>query len=375
MEHIKMFWSRVNIPQLLGCCQENELWTEAVFLYRHYDQYDQAVQTLMEHSPECWSHELFKECLKKVANTEIYYQAIDFYLTEQPLLLNDLLMDMTLQLDHARVVNKVTQCGHLPLIEKYLLHVQHDNIVEVNEKVNQLFVDMEDYKSLRKSITTYSSFDQTQLALQLEKHELFEFRRIAAYLYKVNKRWDKSTELSKRDKIWQDAMETTAASGNAEQSESLLRFFVEENEPACFAACLFICYEHIKPDVVLELAWRHNLYKWAMPYFVQAFSQVTVSLNEIIQRQNAVAEEQKAADKKEKDKEAERQNTEAAFVGTGTSYSTDLPLGLPAPMPGQMPGQMAPQMGFPNQMQQFPQNNMGFPSPMQYNQNIGFPPR
>ncbi len=43
--------------------------------------------------------------------------------------------------------------------------------------------------------------------------------------------------------------------------------FAEE----CFAACLYTCYELIRPDVVLELAWRHSLMDFAMPFMIQTF--------------------------------------------------------------------------------------------------------
>jgi len=348
MEHIKMFWSRVNITVLLGACQEFEHWPEAVFLYRHYDQFDQAVQALMEHSPQCWSHELFKECIKKVANTEIYYQAIEFYLSEQPMLLNDLLMDLTPQLDAARVVNKIKKAGYLPLIEKYMIQVQGGDIVDVNEKINQLYIEMEDYDALRKSIETYTAFDQLQLAQQLEKHALVQFRRISAYLYKINKRWDKSTELSKGDQIWQDAMETTAASGHSKQAENLLRYFVEKEEQECFAACLFTCYDLITPDVVLELAWRYDLQKWAMPYMVQVFKEVTTTLEEIQEKYANAADVERAIEEERKKQEEDLHNKEAAFVGTGQSYIAEMqPLGLPAP--GMVLA--TPQMVYGNQMQ------------------------
>jgi len=345
MEHIKMFRTKFNNSTLLSCCQENELWNETVFLYRHYDQFDQAAHTLMEHSTSCWTHEGFKECVKKVANTEIYYHAIDFYMKEHPMLLNDLLMDLTPQLDHARVVHKVTQCGHLPLIEKYLLHVQTGDIPEVNEKVNQLHVEMENFEALRKSIETYTQFDQMALAQQLEKHELVQFRRIAAFLYKINKRWARSTELSKGDKIWQDAMETTAASGNTEEADALLRFFVQEKEPECFAACLFTCFDLIRPDTVLEVAWRHNLYEWAMPYMVQAFSEVTSTLDTINEKQENESAEKKKAEDDLKDAEEKKLQHDAAFVGTNPNFNPDLqPLGLPAP--NQMGMNMSPAMPY-----------------------------
>ena len=43
-------------------------------------------------------------------------------------------------------------------------------------------------KALRVSIDAYDSFDAIGLAQRLEKHELLEFRRIGAYLYKRNNR-------------------------------------------------------------------------------------------------------------------------------------------------------------------------------------------
>lgn len=41
----------------------------------------------------------------QVANVELYYKAIQFYLEFKPLLLNDLLMVLSPRLDHSRAVN------------------------------------------------------------------------------------------------------------------------------------------------------------------------------------------------------------------------------------------------------------------------------
>ena len=46
---------------------------------------------MMQHSPAAWEHMLFKDVVVKVANVEIYYRALQFYLDENPQLLNDLL--------------------------------------------------------------------------------------------------------------------------------------------------------------------------------------------------------------------------------------------------------------------------------------------
>ena len=41
----------------------------------------------------------------QVANIELYYKAIQFYMDFRPMLLNDLLMVLTPRLDHTRAVN------------------------------------------------------------------------------------------------------------------------------------------------------------------------------------------------------------------------------------------------------------------------------
>lgn len=60
-----------------------------------------------------------------------------------------------------------------------------------------------------------------------------------------------------------------AESKDAELAENLLQWFLEEGRKECFAACLFASYDLLHPDVVLELAWRHNIIDFAMPYFIQ----------------------------------------------------------------------------------------------------------
>ena len=50
---------------------------------------------------------------------------------------------------------------------------------------------------------------------RLEKHELMEFRRIAAFIYKRNLKWRKAVALAKTDKLYKDAMETAAQVGGA----------------------------------------------------------------------------------------------------------------------------------------------------------------
>ena len=105
-------------------------------------------------------------------------------------------------MDHTRAVTFFTKCGHIPLVKPYLRAVQNLNNKAINESLNKLLIEEEDYQGLRASIDAFDNFDNIGLAQNLEKHELIEFRRIAAYLYKGNNRWKQSVELCKRDRLF-----------------------------------------------------------------------------------------------------------------------------------------------------------------------------
>jgi clathrin heavy chain len=80
--------------------------------------------------------------------------------------------------------------------------VQRHNNKAINEALNTLLIEEEDYEALQSSIDAYNNYDNITLAQRLEKHELIEFRRIAAYLYKGNNRWKQSVDLCKRDSLF-----------------------------------------------------------------------------------------------------------------------------------------------------------------------------
>lgn len=63
---------------------------------------------------------------------------------------------------------------------------------------------------------------------QIEKHELLEMRRVAAYIYKKAGRWKQSIALSKKDNLYKDAMETASQSGDRELAEELLVYFIDQ---------------------------------------------------------------------------------------------------------------------------------------------------
>lgn len=60
---------------------------------------------MMQHPTEAWREQHFKDIITKVANVELYYKAMQFYLDYKPTLLNDLLIVLSPRLDQTRTVN------------------------------------------------------------------------------------------------------------------------------------------------------------------------------------------------------------------------------------------------------------------------------
>jgi len=205
-------------------------------LYVHYDEWDNAALAMMERAADAWEHQAFKDTITKATNVEIYYRALGFYLEEQPTLLTDLLQALTPRIDVNRVVRMFVKSDNIPLVKPFLLNVQSQNKREVNNALNDLLIEEEDYKTLRDSVNNYDNYDPVELAQRLEKHELVFFRQIAADIYRKNKRWEKSITLSKQDKLFKDAIETSAMSAKSEIVEDLLRYVRScPSKPRCIA--------------------------------------------------------------------------------------------------------------------------------------------
>ncbi|AQK93065.1 Putative clathrin heavy chain family protein [Zea mays] len=219
-----------------------------------------------------------------------------------------------------------------------MVAVQSNNVSAVNEALNELYVEDEDYERLRESVDMHDNFDQIGLAQKLEKHELLEMRRIAAYIYKKAGRWKQSIALSKKDNMYKDCMETCSQSGDRELSEDLLVYFIEQGKKECFASCLFICYDLIRPDVALELAWMNNMVDFAFPYLLQFIREYTSKVDDLVKDKIESQKEERAKEKEEKD-----------LVAQQNMYAQLLPLALPAPPMPSMGGPPPPMggMGMP----------------------------
>ena len=86
---------------------------------------------------------------------------------------------------------------------------------------------------------------------------------------------------------------------------------------SCFAACLFTCYELIRPDIVLELSWRYGLVEFCMPYMVQTFRTFNDKLDTLYQK--IESQEKKIEDdaKAQEDAKNEQINRAAGMLSSG----------------------------------------------------------
>ncbi|RDW67834.1 putative clathrin heavy chain [Coleophoma cylindrospora] len=317
MEHLKLFWSRINIPKMIRATEEANLWPELVFLYCHYDEWDNAALAMMERAADAWEHHSFKDIVVKVANLEIYYRALNFYLQEQPSLLTDLLQALTPRIDVNRVVRMFEKSDNIPLIKPFLLNVQSQNKKIVNNAINDLLIEEEDYKTLRDSVENYDNYDPVDLAQRLERHDLVFFRQIAANIYRKNKRWEKSIALSKQDKLFKDAIETAAMSGKPDVVEELLRYFVDIGSRECYVGMLYACYDLIPLHVVMEISWRHGLTDFTMPFMINYLAQQSSTI-EMLKKDNE--------ERKLREKSQEKEENDTPILGGGRLMITAGPM-------------------------------------------------
>ncbi|CEP62929.1 clathrin heavy chain LALA0_S06e07162g [Lachancea lanzarotensis] len=283
-EHLKLFWSRINIPKVIRAVESAHLWKELIFLYAHYDEWDNAALTMIEKSAEDFDHSYFKEIVVKVSNLEIYYKAINFYVKEHPSLLIDLMTVLTSRLDIPRTIRIFSKSDNLPLIKPFLVNVLPTNNSVVNQAYHDLMIEEEDYKALQDAVDSYDKFDQLDLAARLEKHELIFFKKIAAQLYRRNKKWARSLAIFKEEKLWADAIQTAAISQTTEVAEELLSYFVETENKEAFVALLYTAYHLIRYDVVLELAWLHSLTDQIKPYEISVKTEQFATVQKLLKK-------------------------------------------------------------------------------------------
>jgi clathrin heavy chain len=96
--------------------------------------------------------------------------------------------------------------------------------------------------------------------------------------------------------MYKDAIDTCAESQDTELTEELLRFFVTAQDKACFSATLYTCYDLVRPDTAIELAWRNGYTDYAMPFIIQYTRHLHDRLAVLENRTAPPKEEESSAD-------------------------------------------------------------------------------
>lgn len=277
----RMWHGKLNIPRVCRACERAHLWDSLAYLYITYDEYDNAANVMMDHSPTAYAPDEFLDTISRVGAMSIMYRSIDFYLGEHPERLEDLLNVLSPRIDGTRAVamlerarvSEFGELGCLPFAVNYLQKIQRSDVPEVNEALNRLYVIEENLPKLRESVESFRNFDQLALARSLEHHDMLEFRRVSSRIYARSGRHEKAIEIAEKDTLYDDMIYAVAQSEDEELAEQYADKFARQGLRECFTALLYACYDFFSPDVAMEYAWTGGLREFAMPFLIQTVAE------------------------------------------------------------------------------------------------------
>ncbi|CAJ1036018.1 Clathrin, heavy-chain linker/Clathrin-H-link/Region in Clathrin and VPS, putative [Leishmania lindenbergi] len=278
IEHVNMYSKKINTHKMITVCEQYHHWIVLRLLHINNEDWLAAANLMMHRHADTFDNEIFKEVISHLGASDVVYTAIGFYLKTHPEHLNDFLSSIFKRVDPERVMEETMRVTPIYVIRAFLETAQERNIKKVNEALNDLYIEEEDFKTLRHSVETYNNFDSEELSSRLEKMELFEFRKIAMLLHRKNKRYAHAIAAAKENKLFDEAIDTAAESADGELVTSLLDYFVKDY-PDCFVACLYRCYDLLKPSAVLLKAWLNHRTEVAMPYMIQVLQEYSSKID------------------------------------------------------------------------------------------------
>ena len=66
----------MSVYQVLRAAEQAHLWGELVFLYDKYEEYDNAIITMMSHPADAWKEGQFKDIVTKVKIVTLTGEAV-----------------------------------------------------------------------------------------------------------------------------------------------------------------------------------------------------------------------------------------------------------------------------------------------------------
>ena len=273
-EYLRLYHSKISRTEILTICEKLHLFRDVVFLLITCEDYDSALRVVLDHpgSQGHWSsstEDIFLECCKKTTVLELIYGAVTLCLQEHPELINRLLATVQSRVNPDRIVSVAQRFDSVSVIKDWMLKVQQVNSKGVNQALNELFIEEENYEELKISLTECGNYNPTDMSGKLIKHQLIEMRRVGTWLLSRTGHYQEAVDAALSDKLFKDATDFAAASESPQIVEKLLRYYIDNKLYECYAAALYSCFDNTQPDVALELAWRNQQQDLAMPYLIQ----------------------------------------------------------------------------------------------------------
>lgn len=68
----------------------------------------------------------------------------------------------------------------------------------------------------------------------------------------------------------------------------------------CYVGMLYACYDLIRPDVIMEVSWRHGLQDFTMPFMINFLSEQTRAI-ELLKKDNEERKSRETTQQTEED--------------------------------------------------------------------------
>lgn len=121
-------------------------------------------------------------------------------------------------------------------------------------------------------------------------------------------------------------MDLARASESTDVAEALLKFFLLElQDRENFSTCLLQCYDLIKPDVALELAWRSKAMDECMPYLLRSLKDLNSRVEGLSKQVEKLSTK---AESKERTAPADFAMDPAPFLGLNRNLALTNPADL-----------------------------------------------
>ena len=309
MEHLKLFWSRINIPKVIRACEEAALHAEQVMLYIHYDEFDNAVLAMMEYSVDAWV--MLPQGIANIrniihSNKSLSKEQISRFTTELSTFISKNIprSSQTFSLFSLRVL--IILVSFECLKSRIISLLSNPTSSRSNRETLKRSIMLSMNSTSKRKITNLSKIPrppmETLIQWRLRRDWrnmnywssdgllrsflleyipilLFSDHRINATInmqsiccYKTSctrmpLKQQKFQPTAKSLKICCDISSILAT------KKRLLRCY--SRRAFQLTMLTYSCSELVKPDVVIELGWRANLMDFAMPFMINTISEQT----------------------------------------------------------------------------------------------------